>query len=259
MEIKKVIETSLAYGKRYGILLDRKRLSERLISSNLVKAKEIDEVIDKEKIKLGIYSQKQKVVYEKKMELARKLSQRLSKFSTILFMGVSGSVASEYPKNDDDIDLFIICKKNSLWITRAGVMVYVWVTGIPHRRRGKKEKKNEFCFNLWIDENELEMPRVKRDLKNAMDAILVKTLINRENTRERFMAANRWIGDYLAQGYVENGKENVNNKKTDNLFLKIINLLFYWVQYGYMKKRISHEIVDINKAFFHPNFTNLLE
>jgi len=254
MEIKKVIETSLGYGKKYGILLDRKRLLERLISGNLVKAKEIDEVIDKEKIKLGIYSQKQKVVYEKKMKLARKLSQRLSKFPTILFMGVSGSVASEYPKNNDDIDLFIICKKNSLWITRAGVMVYVWLMAIPHRKRGKKEKKNEFCFNLWIDENELEMPKAKRDIKNAMDAILVKTLINRENALERFMVANKWIGNYLAQSYAKyNKKKKTISKKNGNLFLKLINILFYWGQYGYMKKRITNEIVDINKAFFHPN------
>ena len=87
-----------------------------------------------------------------------------------------------------------------------------------------------------------------------MDAILVKTLINRENTRERFMLANRWIGDYLAQSYVKyNKKKEIKDIKSGNLFLKIVNVIFYWGQYGYMKKRISREIVDINKAFFHPN------
>ena len=254
MEIKKVIEASLGYGKKYGILLDRKRLLERLISKKIYKTKDIDKIISKEKINLGIYSKKKKIIYEEKMELAIKLSSKLSKFRTILFMGVSGSVASEYPKSNDDIDIFIICKKNSLWVTRAGVMVYVWIMGIPHRRRGQPEKKNEFCFNLWIDENELEMPKIKQDLKNAMDAILVKTLINRENTRERFMLANRWIGDYLAQSYVKyNKKKEIKDIKSGNLFLKIVNVIFYWGQYGYMKKIITNEIVDINKAFFHPS------
>jgi hypothetical protein len=254
MEIKKVIEASLGYGKKYGILLDRKRLLERLISKKIYKTEEVDKVISKEKINLGIYSKKKKIIYEEKMELARNLASKLSKFRTILFMGVSGSVASEYPKNNDDIDIFIICKNNSLWVTRAGVMVYVWITGIPHRRRGENEKKNEFCFNLWIDENELEMPKAKQDLKNAMDAVLVKTLINRGKAQERFMAANRWIGDYLAQSYAKyNKKKKIKNKKSGNLLLKIINILFYWGQYGYMKKRITNEVVDINKAFFHPN------
>jgi hypothetical protein len=252
MEIKKVIETSLAYGKKYGILLDRKRLLERLISKKMYKAKEIDEIIDKEKIRLGIYSQKQKIIYEKKMKLARKLTGKLSKFGTILFMGVSGSVASEYPKLGDDIDLLIICKSDSLWVTRFWVRLYIWLTGIPHRRIGEAEKENEFCFNMWIDENELELPLKKQILKNGMDAILVKTLINRQDTWERFMGANKWIGEYLAHSYKKNKKKNIISKKQSNIFLKIINLIFYWGQYWYMKKRISREIIDINKAFFHP-------
>ena len=254
MEIKKAVETSLDYGKKYDVLLDKRRLLERLISKNLFDTKKIDEVIDRENIRLGVYSKKQKKIFEDKMSLARKLAHKLSIFRTILFMGVSGSVASEYPKRNDDIDLFIICKKNSLWLTRAGVMVYVWIMGIPHRRRGEPEKKNEFCFNLWIDENELEMPKNKQDLKNAMDAILVKSLINRDNAQERFMLANRWIGDFLAQSYAKYEKKNIKgNSKSGNLFLKLINLIFYWGQYGYMKKRITNEIVNINKAFFHPN------
>ncbi len=252
MVTKKMIEVSLAYGKKYGILLDRKRLEERLISKNIFGSKGIDGLVKKEKIKLGIYSQKQKKIYEDKMELAKNLSNKLAKFRTILFMGVSGSVASEYPKLSDDIDLLVICKSNSLWITRFWVMVYVWLTGTPHRRRGKAEKKNEFCFNLWIDENELEMPKMKQDLKNAMDAILVKKLINREKIWGKFMGANEWIGNYLASSYKQNKKKNIISKKQSNWVLKIINLLFFWGQYGYMKKRITNEIVDINKAFFHP-------
>jgi hypothetical protein len=252
MVIKKVIERSLAYGKKYGILLDRKRLLERLISKKLYKTKDIDEVIGREKINLGIYSEKKKIIYKEKMGLAKNLANKLSIFPSILFMGVSGSVASEYPKSKDDIDLFIICKKNSLWVTRAGVMAYVWFMKIPHRRRDKAERKNEFCFNLWIDENELEMPRVKQDLKNAMDAILVKVLINRENIWERFWGANKWIGEYLALSYKKTKKLAEKDKNEESVLLKLINLLFFWGQYWYMKKRVTNEIVDINKAFFHP-------
>jgi len=252
MVIKKVIERSLAYGKKYGILLDRKRLEERLISNNLIEIKEIDNFLKKAKIELGLYGRKQEKIYKEKMGLAKNLANKLSIFRSILFIGVSGSVASEYPKSKDDIDIFIICKKNSLWVTRAGVMAYVWFMKIPHRKRGKKGKRNEFCFNLWLDENELKMPKGKQDLKNAMDAILVKVLINRENIWERFWGENKWIGKYLALSYKKNKKLNVKDGNEGSVFLKLINLLFFWGQYWYMKKRITNEIVDINKAFFHP-------
>ncbi|MFW9904186.1 MAG: LAGLIDADG family homing endonuclease, partial [Candidatus Thorarchaeota archaeon] len=49
--IKKVVEMSLDYGKKYGVFLDRKRLEERLISKKRFEAKEIDQVIKREKIK----------------------------------------------------------------------------------------------------------------------------------------------------------------------------------------------------------------
>lgn len=252
MVTKKAVEVSLAYGRNYGVLLDRSRLSERLITNKIISDKDIDKLIKKENIKLGVYSHKQKEIFDNKMKLAKKLSDRLSNFRTILFMGVSGSVASEYPKLNDDIDILIICKKNSMWITRAGVMAYIKLAGIPHRKIGRREKKNEFCFNLWLDENELELPQIKQDLKNAMDAILVKKLINRERTWERFLGKNDWIRKYLAKSYENIDRFVLSKEKDSNLILKALNRVFFWGQYWYMKKRITKEVVDINKAFFHP-------
>ena len=93
--------------------------------------------------------------------------------------------------------------------------IYIWWQKIPHRKFGKLEKKDEFCFNLWLDENYLEIPKKRQNLKNAIDLIMLKPLINKRNTYKKFILSNVWAKKFVATGY---------NKKISNFQFLIIFL-----------------------------------
>jgi predicted nucleotidyltransferase len=195
-------------------------------------------------------------ILEEKNKKAEELVNKISRnFKDILFLGITGSVAAGYPKKNNDIDLIIITKINKLWIIRLKLRFFIMVNKIPHRKFGKKEKTDEFCFNLWLDEESLELGKEKQNLKNAVDLILMKPLINRSKTYEKFILANDWAKKYVATGYsLKKPSPGVNrgiSLDREDLLEIIINWLMFWMQFLYMKRKIKNEKVGLHEAFFH--------
>ena len=190
-----------------------------------------------------------------KIKKAEELAKLIDKkFKDILFLGITGSVAADFPKKNYDIDLIIITKINKLWVTRLKLRFFIVINKIPHRKFGKKEEKDDFCFNLWLDEKTLEIKDNKQNLRNAIDLILIKPLINKNKIYERFIFANSWAKKWVATGYslkpilpsFEKGE-----LKNNIFFDKVVNWLVFWPQFWYMKKRIKKEEISLHKAFFH--------
>jgi predicted nucleotidyltransferase len=186
MSLKDDIIKTIEYAKSYGCMLSKQQMIERLIGST--------------NYKLQIPRNKQAPNH--KLQIAQKLAVKLSiKFPNILFIGVTGSVAAEFPKKNDDIDLFIIAKKDTLWITRFWVRIFVYLNKVPHRKFGRKEQKDEFCFNMWLDESALELPNNRQNLRNAVDMILMKKVYDKNNTYLKFIKINKWAKKFVATPY----------------------------------------------------------
>jgi len=249
MDVFESIERTIKYSRKYGGQLTGKQLFERLIGNKVYLRGEMPNV------KFPI-SNKKNIYLEEKIEKVMELTKLIEKkFKDILFLGITGSVAAEYPKKNDDIDLIIITKADRLWLTRLKLRFFITTNKIPHRRFGKKEKKDDFCFNLWLDEKSLRLKKEKQKLKNAVDLILVKPLINRNKTYEKFILANSWAKKYVATGYynlVDRSSIVDRRKKIkENLIDKMINWVVFWPQFWYMKGRIKKEKVGLHEAFFH--------
>ncbi|MDD2483079.1 MAG: hypothetical protein PHE32_00105 [Candidatus Shapirobacteria bacterium] len=254
MSILASVKKTIAYAKKYGGNLTEEQLFERLIDDKAYTKEEINKFIELLSYKV-IKSGKNKIL-EEKIKKAKELAKLIDKqFKDILFLGITGSVAADYPKKDDDIDIIIITKVNKLWITRLKLRFFIIINKIPHRKFEKKEKRDEFCFNLWLDEKSLEIKNEKQNLRNAMDLILVKTLINKEGTYEKFIKTNNWAKKYVATGY--NNKlldcqiVRLSDKTKNNLVDEMVNWLVFWPQFWYMKKRIKNEKISLHQAFFH--------
>ncbi|HPT66034.1 MAG TPA: nucleotidyltransferase domain-containing protein [Candidatus Woesebacteria bacterium] len=250
MSILTSIKKTIKYSQKHGGFLTKDQLFERLISNKIYKRKEIYKLI-----KLKVYQVKSKKILEDKIKKATDLAKIIDqKFKDILFLGITGSVAAGYPKKNDDIDIVIITKKNKLWINRLKLRFFIVINKIPHRKFGKKEKKDEFCFNLWLDEKALEIKDKKQNLKNAMDLILIRPLINKNKTYEKFIYINDWAKKWVATGYNDKVKKFINLKVTKsykNIFDMVINWLVFWPQFWYMKKKMKKEKVNLHQAFFH--------
>lgn len=254
MRLEKAIKATKNYALSYGQKLNGQQLFERLISPQVFSKKEI---LDQFK-KKSLNNQGEDSNWQEKMRRAQKLTQKhLSKMTGILMVGVTGSVAAEWAKKSNDIDLLIVTKSDQLWWWRLYLRIYVWWHQIPHRKFRKKETANEFCFNLWLSENNLKIPTDKENLKNATDLIMMKVILNKGKTYEKFLRENTWVKKFLATGYDFKIKSNPLKtqleRKKNNVWVKMVNLFLFTGQYIYMGLRSQKIVKNVNlaQAFFH--------
>jgi predicted nucleotidyltransferase len=204
---------------------------------------------------VGKMEYKKDKYYEEKFNKAKNLAKIIKdKFKDVLFLGISGSVASGHPKKNSDIDFIVITKVDKLWKTRLFLRWWIFRKQIPHRKYQEKEKKDEFCFNLWLDESSLLLPNNRQNLKNAVDLVLVKPLINKNKIYKKFILANAWAKKWVATPYsrLSVGKPISFLGKSKNIFLgRIMNQIYFWPQYWYMKRKIKNEKIGLHEAFFH--------
>lgn len=251
MSLKKAVKNTIEYAAKFESHINKKEIKERLISKNVYSEEEINKILNE----LNWKNKKNKW-YQSKLNKTKVLAKQIEiDFKDILFLGISGSVAAKYPKKGDDIDLLIIAKSNKLWKTRLKLRWWIFKNQIPHRKYRAEEKENDFCFNLWLDESNLLLPENRRNLKNSVDLVLLKPLINRNKTYEKFLLINDWARKWVATPYFDKiqdiRSEILDKKVKQNIFDKVMNYLYFWPQYGYMSLKIKEETVGLHQAFFH--------
>ncbi len=251
MSLKRAIEKTINYLSGYGRGFGVEEVKERLISRKIYGDEEIESQLSVADYRLPVREQKKNKKLKKAKELVKKY---LSGLGDILMVGVTGSVAAGQPKEDDDIDLMIITRKDRLWITRLRLRWLIWRQGIPHRKYGQKEHGDEFCFNLWIDDGTLGLPAIKRTLQSAMDLILMQPILNREGRYEMFVMANSWATKYVATGYSKLKVHQVCKiyKEKRSCFWLVANWMTFVGQYIFMRPKMKGELVSLRWAFFHP-------
>jgi hypothetical protein len=248
MKVDLAIKRTIEYAWGFDSYLNREEINQRLLSKKVFSNK----VINKLTINVKNKSDKN---YTEKFEKAKKIAKRIEKkFKNVLFLGVSGSVASGHPKKNSDIDFLVITKNNKLWGTRLFLRWWIFKNKIPHRKYEEEEKENQFCFNLWLDETSLLLPNDKHNLRNAVDLVLLKPLINKNKTYEKFILVNNWAKKWVATPYTRlsvNQPVSFSDKTKNKFWDKFMNKMYFWPQYWYMKRKIKNEKIDFHEAFFH--------
>ncbi len=131
-----------------------------------------------------------------KMNLAKKTAGMLFYIPTIQFIGVSGALAMGNSDEDDDIDLFVITRKNSVWITRLMCLLLLQVKGV-RRKRNDKRAKNKICLNMIQSEQALLVPDKKRDIYTAHEVVQLVPILERNDRFQLFILENSWVKNFL--------------------------------------------------------------
>ncbi len=163
---------------------------------------------DFKKIK-GLYSlndkrelvilRKQREKYSaKKFIKARKISRIAGIIPLVKFVGITGALAMENAKEDDDIDFLIITASGWLWTTRFLITILLNLLGV-RRKPQDKVFKDKICLNLFLEEDHLGFK--KQNLFLAHEISQVRPLVDKNKTYQRFLAANKWVKNYLPNAF----------------------------------------------------------
>lgn len=192
---------------------------------------------------------------KRKFKIAQKAASFLSIIPTIYLIGLSGSLAMNNSDKDDDIDFFIIVKKNSIWTTRLLSLFILQILG-KRRKRKDIKVKNKICINMIIDESILKMPKDRQNLYTAHEVAQMRPVFDRKDTYQKFIAANKWVRRFLPNSldtkilrYKDTGRKN---KKSLNIFFPALEYLAKKIQLWSINRHQTIETVDDHLLAFHP-------
>jgi hypothetical protein len=189
----------------------------------------------------------------KKLRIARRVSAILAKIPMILFIGISGSLSMANTKEEDDIDLFIITKQQSVWLTRVCILLMLELLG-KRRKKYATKVNNTICINLLLEESHLQFSEDMHSLYTAHEVVQVKPLFNRDHTYEKFLAANVWVKKFMPNAVTVTPLYNDN--LAENLYgITFLNFLAKKLQLWYMKRHRTSEIITDALVSFYTNKT----
>ncbi|MFA6518045.1 MAG: nucleotidyltransferase domain-containing protein [Candidatus Shapirobacteria bacterium] len=253
-DLVNIIKETVSHAHKYGQILTMDQLETRLISPIAWEREEIRKVALKEKIKLKTGNGKNREA-RRKTEFVRQIFRK--KFIEVVpieMVAVTGSVAAGNPKSNDDIDLLVVARANRMWLVRPLITIWLRLMGVGVRRAGSKEKKDDFCLNLWLEDGYLLIPKSKQTLQSAIDMVNMVVIYDKNNVREKMTNINFWAKSFLATGIRKIAeKQSKSLIFSSNFILDGLNTLAFVCQYQWMRDKITSEVVGKHQAFYHPD------
>jgi hypothetical protein len=209
-------------------------------------------------VRQRINKQKYSYIYIKK---AKVISWFLKLIPWIKLVGISGGLAMENAGKQDDIDLFIICSKQRLWISRLFTLIILSILGQRRRKSdSKKQAAGKICANLFLEEDQLEQKN--KDLFTAHEVLQMKVLWQRGGIYSKYLSDNQWVFKFLPNwvGDKDLRFRNIDlRKKNLKSYLlnpkSILNNIEDWargLQLRYMGKPSGGERISEGAVYFHP-------
>lgn len=175
----------------------------------------------------------------------------------ILLVGISGSVAVRNATSESDIDLFVITRKNRLWISRFLLVLLLEFFGKRRRRAdSEQEGKGKICLNLMVTEDSILQ---KKSIYVAHEILQMKVLWEKEGMYQRFLEANEWVHTFLPNwiGYASAEKSHLVKRTSlnppESSLLNSIENILGVLQKRYMGKPLGQEKITDCALFFHPH------
>ncbi len=194
-----------------------------------------------------------------KLQQAAPIISFLAKLPWVVGVAITGSVAVNSAKSDDDVDFMVVTEPNRLWLTRLLTLL----VAIKHGRRRSfaKEEPNSWCFNLWLTTQTLAVPADRHTLYTAYEICQADWVVNKHQTAQQFLTENYWVepilSSYSKHRGIVNSRLEMVAKSTNKLalftwLLSVLNGVFFLLQLVYMTPHRTTERVHWDYAWFHP-------
>jgi hypothetical protein len=254
--IKKDLEFGLKKLKRIGVVEELG--GSFYLSACLKNNEELQNLIQQKKHK------------KRKSKKLKKQAWRLKTFfrkqPQILAAGFTGALAVDNPELEPDLDLIMIVQKNRLWLTRSVVLLRALILGKkrPFWEKNKKDK-DQWCFNLWLEEGAMCLPNHQRNTYSAYEAAQINWFYDPYNFRAKFYQQNQWLEKYLAHFPLKRAND-APDAVVDNEFMEKSNkgglldycaallnklIFFTWKLYLCHRNKIPLINLSLSQAFLH--------
>lgn len=193
-----------------------------------------------------------------KVELFMKI---LSYFPWIQLVGYSGSVSMSNAIETDDIDVFIIAKSQRLWTARFYAVLTALLLGIK-RPRNVKYAANTVCLNLFFDEIDMHIPRIKQTAYVAHEVLQMKVIFQKNRTYMHFIESNDWVFNFypnaraVLKEHIDIDEIDIKSIFTYQSFAWLGRMgewFFQFVQRLIMQKRRTKERIGKTQLWFFPD------
>jgi 8-oxo-dGTP pyrophosphatase MutT (NUDIX family) len=169
----------------------------------------------------------------RKLKRARLIAKIFKIIPWIKMIAAGNIIGSFNLKDGSDIDLFIITKKNKIWLTR---FFCVLITKVLNLRPTQKNSRDKVCLSFFIDEDDLNLDKLM--LKNKTDDIYfiywlagLVPIFNRDEIFVKLIFANSWLNNCLPNWQAGIFSDKLSAGKPWPKFCQqIINFAFGWLK-----------------------------
>lgn len=261
---------TLAYADLFDYPLTASQVHQYLISSQKYRLDEVNQALASDKLltqvdreggyfflkgRRGLVEERKQRAESgrRKMKIAKKAGGWLKLIPWVRMVAVTGALSMNNAVLKDDIDLLLVTRKNRLWLSRFFTILLIELVA-KRRHPADRDFQDKICLNLFLAEDSLKIRSARRDLFTAHEVVQVQPLWERGGVRQRFYFQNRWVRKHLPNAIKERDlKKPLAVRQKGSFFgLDLLDGLMFNLQKKYMAPKITSEIVERNRVFFHP-------
>ncbi len=263
----KAILTSIIYSDIFNFPLTRDELWNFFISNNKITKSDFNISIQRLKGKYiseidGYFCLKNREQIikirnrnapetDRKLIIAKKAAFYLSHIKSILFIGISGGLAMGDVEKEDDIDFFVITKKNTIFKSRFLILGVLQMLNL-RRKRKDTDPSDKICVNFMIDEESISFTGERHDVYTAHEILQIIPLYEAQNVFKKFINSNKWVKNFFPNS--NDVRKRPTNKLNQNA---ILSFIFYTLDAIISEKLCkSLQIPLINKHKKNETVTN---
>lgn len=194
-----------------------------------------------------------------KYEKTRRTAKALWKIPQVQALLVTGSLAVCNAQSDDDIDILVVTKAGSLWQTRllvTAVLEYLQVRRKPEDAHRGRASANKICANMYLSEDKLQVLPSKRNLYTAHELVQARPIFDKAHILPRLYRENAWVTTLLPHGLdASNSHKDHKIVRHPAVLAGVLESISYNLQKWYMRPKVTTEIIQPDRAQFHPRDT----
>jgi predicted nucleotidyltransferase len=172
---------------------------------------------------------------ETKFRRARLIARLFSLWPAVCLVALCNSLAMANADEESDIDLFIVCRPKTLWLTRLVLVAPLMMFGL---RPVATNQKNKICLSFIISEEVLDISHLRFAGDDPYLRFWVETLVPLYDVGgiyEKFRQKNRWV----AEAHRSENIQGRSDSHSSNYRLSLIERLAKRVQLFYFPPGIK--------------------